>query len=324
MGNPKPGEQVRFQNGDVSLAGTLVLPRSRGPHPAIVFVHGSGRHTRDYYRTFADHFAKYGIASLVYDKRGVGESTGEFPHDTVSSFSDLADDALEGLAFLQSRQDIDPGRIGVWGISQGGWLGPLAASRSDMVAFIISVSGPGVDAHTQMNFAIPNLLRAEGSTEGEIKQALKDWALFDKLLHTIGTTGDGWDQLEALANRVRGKKWAQYVVDEAWFDGSGLRSSLATAVDEAGQDYLSHDPRAVLEKVTCPVLAIFGESDIIVPVKDSVSIFEEALSKAGNKDYTIKLFPRANHRIMVDNGYAEGYLEAMTDWLVERLFMHRQ
>ena len=186
MGNPKPGEQVRFQNGDVSLAGTLVLPRSRGPHPAVVFVHGSGRQTRDYYRTFADHFAKRGIAGLAYDKRGVGESTGEFPHDTVSSFSDLADDALEGLAFLQSRQDIDPGRVGLWGASQGGWLGPLAASRSDKVAFVICVSGAGVDADTQMNFAIPNLLRAEGSTEGEIKQALKARALFDKL-DSLGT-----------------------------------------------------------------------------------------------------------------------------------------
>ena len=80
-----------------------------------------------------------------------------------------------------------------------------------------------------------------------------------------------------------------------------MRSSLAAAVDGVGQDYLSHDPRAVLEKVTCPVLAIFGESNIIVPVKNSVSIFEEALHKAGNKDYTIKVFPRANHGINPDS-----------------------
>ena len=205
----------------------------------MVFIHGSGRQTRDYYRTFADHFAKHGIVGLVYDKRGVGESTGKFPHDTVSSFSDLANDALAGLAFLQSRQDIDPSRIGLWGLSQGGWLGSLAASRSDKVAFVICVGGSGVDARAQMNFAIPNLLRADGCTEGEIKEALDDRGRWYDLLHTIATRGDGWDQLAALANRVRRKKWAQYVVDERWFDGGDLRSSLTAAVEERGKDYLT-------------------------------------------------------------------------------------
>lgn len=319
MANPSSEEQVRFQNGDVVLAGTLVTPASTGPHPAVVFVHGSGRRTRDYYRTLADHFAEHGIAGLVYDKRGVGESTGEFPHDRISSFGDLANDALAGLSFLRSRQDIDASRIGVWGLSQGGWLGPLAASLSDNVAFVICVGGPGVDAHTQNNFAIPNLLREDGCTEGEIEEALADRALWYDLLRTIGATGDGWDQLEALANRARGEKWARFVVDEAWFDEGDLRSRLTAAVEEGDKVYLSHNPRAVLEKVTCPVLAIFGGSDVEVPVEDSISVFEEALSKAGNEDYTIKVFPGADHFVMIGEEYAEGYLDTMTGWLQERL-----
>ena len=237
MTNPSLEEQVQFQNGDVALAATLVMPGTSGPHPAVVFIHGSGRQTRDYYRLFADHFAKHGIAGLVYDKRGVGESTGEFPLDTVSSFSNLANDALTAMAFLQSRQDINTSRIGLWGISQGGWLGPLAASCSDKVAFVICVGGSGVDAHTQMNFAIPNLLRADGCTEEEIKEALADRALCYHLLHTIATTGDGWDKLEALANRVHGKKWSEYVVEEAWFEGGDLRPSLTAAVEQEGKEY---------------------------------------------------------------------------------------
>ena len=315
-------EPVHFKNDDVTLDGTLVKPDTTGPHPAVVFIHGSGRQTRDYYRTFADHFAKHGIAGLVYDKRGVGESIGKFPNDMVHSFGDLANDALSGLAFLQSRKDIDTSRTGLWGLSQGGWLGPLATTRSDKVAFVICVSGCGVDAHTQMNFAIPNLLRVDGCTEGEIKEALDDRALWYDLLHKIDTTGDGWDQLEALANSVHGKKWAQYVIDETWFDGGDLRSSLTAAVKEEGKAYLSHNPSAVLEQVTCPVLAIFGDSDVIIPVKDSVSVFEEALNKAGNKDYTIMMFAGANHRIMVDGEFADGYLDTMTDWLLERLDVH--
>ena len=77
-----------------------------------------------------------------------------------------------------------------------------------------------------------------------------------------------------------------------------------------------------MEKVSCPVLAIFGEGDTVVPVNDSISVFEEALKKAGNKDYTIKVFPAANHRVMVDDEYAEGYFDTMTGWLLERLNVH--
>ncbi len=315
-------EQVQFRNGDVTLAGTLVTPPSGGPHPAVVFIHGSGRHALDYYRTLAAHFARHGIAGLVYDKRGVGESTGEFPNDRVYGFSDLANDALAGLTLLRSRQDIDPTTTGLWGLSQGGWLGPLAVSRADEVAFLICVGASGVDAGAQMDFAIPNLLRADGCTEGEIKVALDDRALYYELVDRIDTTGEGMDELEALANRVRGKKWARYVVDEEWFEEGDLRSRLAAVVVEEAKDDWSHDSRGVLEKVTCPVLAIWGEDDIYVPVKDSISIFEDALTKAGNKDYTIKVFPGADHGLGVDGEHADRYLDTMTDWLLERVNVH--
>ena len=248
--NDPSSERVRFQNGEVSLAGTLVTPGSKGPHPAVVFIHGSGRDTLG--SSFADHFAKYGIAGLVYDKRGTGESTGEFPRDAISSFGDLANDALAGLAFLQSRDEIDANRIGFWGGSQGGWVGPLAASRSDNVAFVISVSGPGVDAHTQMNFAVPNLLRADGRTEREIKEVLDDRALGYDLLRTIAKTGDGWDKLEALAGRARDKKWAyQYQeFDETWFDRD--RGDHTGLVEEDDQSLLEPQSTDCLEKGDLP------------------------------------------------------------------------
>ena len=76
---------VRFSNDDVMLSGTLVLPQSNGPHPGVVFIHGSGPQTREGVKVFADRFVSYGIAGLVYDKRGVGYSTGEFPDDLIST-----------------------------------------------------------------------------------------------------------------------------------------------------------------------------------------------------------------------------------------------
>ena len=118
-------EAVRFQSGDVTLAGTLFIPDERGRHPAIVLFHGSGPEPRN--PSVADWFARHGVIVLTYDKRGVGESTGDF---RAVSFTELADDGLAAIQLLRARPDVDAERIGVWGLSQGGWLGPLAASRS--------------------------------------------------------------------------------------------------------------------------------------------------------------------------------------------------
>ena len=311
---------VRFSNGDVSLAGSLVLPRTNGPHPAVVFIHGSGRNTREHARYFADTFASHGIAGLVYDKRGVGGSTGVFPDDLISSFTDLADDAIAGQSFLRERSDIDSDRIGFWGFSQGGWLAPLAASRSDRTAFAIGVGGPGVDGETQMQYAIPNLMRAEGYAEKEIDQTLHDRTYLQNLLNEIATTGEGWEELEAQVDRIRKTGLPLYVgIPET--EGRDLRSAIN--LDDwrsEGSEAQEHDPYAVLAKLTCPVLSIYGECDASVPVAKSVEVFEAALEEAGNADYTIKVFPKANHGVRVGDDFAESYLDFMTSWLVERLF----
>ena len=311
---------VGFSNGDVTLSGTLVLPSTDGPHPAVVFIHGSGRNTRESLRFFADTFASHGIAGLVYDKRGVGDSTGDFREDLISSFVDLADDAIAGQSVLQERPDIASDRIGFWGFSQGGWLAPLAASRSERTAFVICVGGPGVDGESQMQFAIPNLMRADGFSEEAIVQTLKDRAHLQDLLHEIAVSGEGWEELDAQVERIKQTGLPLYVgIPET------DHQDISDAIDiEAWRPERSeaekHNPYAVLTKVTCPVLSIYGECDVSVPVAKSVEVFEAALEEAGNVDYTIKVFPKANHGVRVGDDYAEGYLDFMTSWMVERLF----
>ena len=311
---------VRFSNDDVTLSGTLVLPQTVGPHPAVVFIHGSGKNTREHLRFFADRLASHGIAGLVYDKRGVGESTGEFPDDLISSFGDLAGDAIAGQSLLSERPDIDSARIGFWGFSQGGWLAPLAATRSDKTAFVICVGGPGVDGESQMQFAIPNLMRADGFTEEEIAETLKDRAYIQVLLQEIADSGEGWDELEAQVDRIKRTGLPLYVgIPEA--ETKDLRSTInLDAWRNEGSEAEEHDPYAVLARLTCPVLSIYGECDASVPVAKSVEVFKRALDEAGNSDYTIKVFPKANHGVRVCDDYAEGYLDFMTSWLKERLF----
>jgi dipeptidyl aminopeptidase/acylaminoacyl peptidase len=143
-----PYETITFQNGDVTLAGTLDLPAGEGPFPAIVTIHGSPPLTRnDIYNLRISHFfVQHGYAVLRYDKRGAGESTGKYTgvgtEEGEAQVSVLAEDALAGVQFLKNHDLIDSDMIGLAGHSQAGWIIPLAASKSPDVAFMIISSGP--------------------------------------------------------------------------------------------------------------------------------------------------------------------------------------
>jgi pimeloyl-ACP methyl ester carboxylesterase len=302
-------EEVRFQNGNITLAGTLLLPVGKGPHPAVVFIHGSGPETRAASRFLADHFARRGIASLIYDKRGTGASTGNWES---AGFGDLADDALAAVQFLKSRTEINHRQIGLRGQSQGGWIAPLTASRSSDVAFIIIVSGPTVPPWQQETYKVQARTRAMGLPESEVVEAVG----LMKLKFEVASTGKGWEQLAAAWEKARGKKW---------YPLTNPLNTLA-ALQEVWRREFAFDPVPVLETVTCPLLGIYGESDSNVQTKESAAILEKALGKAGNKDFTIKIFPKADHAILVwpdPKGqshwlrFADGYIETMTEWLLK-------
>jgi uncharacterized protein len=138
-----------FPSGDVRLAYTLDVPTGTGPFPAIVMGHGSGTVTRYQGSSLARRLVDAGFAVLRYDKRGVGDSGGvyEIAGNVANServFPILAGDMLAGVEFLKTRSDVDPDRIGLFGVSQAGWIIPLAASRSSDVKFMILVVGPTV------------------------------------------------------------------------------------------------------------------------------------------------------------------------------------
>jgi dienelactone hydrolase len=150
-------DDVTFQNGGVTLHGTVVAPPGGSKLPGLVMVHGSGEHHRDDYRFEAEAFARQGIATLIYDKRTDGYSTFE------RSYSTLADDAVAAVEALRKRPEVDPARVGVWGLSEGGWVAPLAASKSpEHVAFVVTLGANGVEPVRQQAWAIENQLRRLG------------------------------------------------------------------------------------------------------------------------------------------------------------------
>ena len=305
---PYKEEDVRFQSGGFTLAGTLRLPLTGGRHPALFLLQGSGDVDREGESFYADHFARHGIATLVYDKRGTGRSGGDFREE---SFDDFAADQLAGIHYLQSRSEINPRSVGLYGRSHGGMVVPLAASLSKDVAFIINVSGAGVPPYQQVTYQAEAQMRRDGFSEGEIAEAVAYMNLKWKVART---GGEGWDKLQAATQDASKKKWL-------------VRAHPATKLEDIVPSWklqMGYNPMPALEKVKCPVLAIFGELDTLTPVAETTANYRKALRKAGNKDHTTKVFPNADHALLVwpkpaDLSHwpvlAAGYLDTMTNWI---------
>jgi pimeloyl-ACP methyl ester carboxylesterase len=310
-------EEVRFCSDGHTLAGVLVLPTTRGPHAAVVFVHGSGQLNRNdwtLHPELREHFAHHGIASLCWDKPGVGASEGDW---TRQSFHDRAREVLDAVGFLRERADIDPRHVGLWGISQGGWICPLAASLSPDVAFLILVSAPAGTIAEQDLFRVEQGMRADGMPQEEIDRARGFARRRIELIRT-GT----FEELDAAQRESASQRWfADYV------------HRLGPRDFAFGAKNIGYDGRLALPGVKCPVLVIVGERDTVVPSKEGAATITGILTRTGNTDVTVKIFPEADHFLhQATTGgptemaagnrvrtFVPGYLTTLTDWLGERL-----
>ena len=162
--------------------------------------HGGGAQRREFVWGLGYVLAARGIAVLIYDKRGVGESKGNWGE---ASFEDLADDAVAGAKFLQSNSEIDPKRIGFWGLSQGGWIAPLAASRFPDAAFAVAISGGGLTPAATELFDTEYELGKAGFSAKDVEQAL----VFQRLKNEIIRSFDKWDQYLSMRNTVKDRPW---------------------------------------------------------------------------------------------------------------------
>lgn len=309
-------EAVRFASEKANLAGTLVLPEGTGAHPAVVLFHGSGPQRRDLFT--ARWFASQGVAALTYDKRGVGESTGDF---RAIPFMELCDDGLAAVGYLKSRKEIDAKRIGVWGLSQGGWLGPLAASRSADVTFVIAVSGPGVSPGEQMIVYYANELRRQGLPEGDVAEA----SAVRRDIWNYMSSGNGYEKAKAELQEARGKKWfnqAKAQQDDS-FGTLPRPEDLSKPVGRSllwfGQE-MNYNPVVALRALKVPALFLFGDRDQLIPVQESVAVLQRVLKEDAHHDFTIREFADDDHEMRVDVGERSGeidsdYLNTMREWL---------
>jgi len=309
-------EAVSFVSGSVTLAGTFVHPNGSQRYPAVVLFHGSGPEKRNLF--MARWFAAHGVAALTYDKRGVDESSGNF---RTVPFMDLCDDGLAAVRYLKARREIDSKQIGVWGLSQGGWLAPLAASHSVDISFVIAVSGPGVSPGEQMLFYYANELRARGLPEVDVREA----TTLRRDVWNYLCSGEGYEEAKGELNKARTKRWYNDVKAQQDNLFGPLQKPLE--VNKPGNPTwnwfnreMNYDPVPALRALRVPALFVFGAEDRLVPVEESAAVIRQVLTRSGNRDFTIKVFQDDDHGMCRTTSYpgcdvdAE-YLETMRKWL---------
>ncbi|MBW2693447.1 MAG: hypothetical protein JRE57_12580 [Deltaproteobacteria bacterium] len=259
-------ETLTFQHGQNRVVGDLSLPDALAPYPAVVFVHGSGPATRhsDYLKSIGNEFLRRGFATFIWSKPGVDESTGHYLKQTMEM---RAEEVAAAMAHLAKRSDIDADQIGLWGISQAGWVMPMVPTYRS-VAFVISVSGSAQTGQKQDLFGTANELAQIGFSDDELADALDHRLEFYDLIHEGLTYEEFLPRQQAWLAEMKSRPWYPTLeshLDELIFQDFVMEADpqiyeFVSINDQNGS--LVSPPR--LKNLEMPVLAIYGSEDTLV------------------------------------------------------------
>lgn len=323
---PYKEEEVTFSNDQahVSLSGTLTLPQGPGPFPVAVLLSGSGPHDRDEtiegHRPFlvlADHLTRKGIAVLRFDKRGVGKSTGNYDEATTQDF---AADAQAAVAYLKTRKDFDPKRIGLIGHSEGGLLAPIVASRSTDIAWVVLLAAPALKGEDILLLQSELIMKVAGIDEEQITRTLD----FNKQTYALAR-----QEKDPAAFETKLSDLVQSTGMGALVPPATLQAQVRTMASPWFREILDYDPVPALQKTLCPLLALTGQKDLQVPPVENLSRIKKTLEDAGNKDFLTTELPGLNHLFQhaptgspseyggIEETMAPEALDALSDWLLK-------
>lgn len=306
------------------LAGTLTLPKKEGKFPVVILISGSGPQNRNEeifehkpFLVLADYLTRKGIAVLRFDDRGTGKSTGEFKSATTLDF---VKDVQAGLAYLQTRKEIDRNKIGLIGHSEGGIVAPLIAENSKEVDFVVLLAGPGIQGNELLLLQKEKLERQMNISENEIQQGKEIFkGAYDIIVKSSASRDVMKSQIitylkEKLANKLNGDQI------------NALAGSITTPWMIG---FLKLDPSVALEKVKCPVLALNGEKDMQIDADINLEAIKNALAKGGNKNTMIKKLPNLNHLFQecetgspneyasIEQTFSPVALEEISSWILK-------
>jgi len=316
-------EEIVFHSGSFTIVGDLRLPEGSGPYPVVVFVHGDGPNSRTAggtYLPIMERMARAGYATFAWDKPGTGESTGEIDRSHLGA--QRAQIVLDAMDVLRARSDIDADQIGLWGISQAGYVMPRVLAMSEDIAFLIAISCPGVAGVDQGAYLVSAQAVCAGVSEEDAERMRQLLTSIERV-----ESYDGYVQYKELLDALPGIGAAAIfsyrtgvMPEEEWH-----------APDLQGEYFWN--PIEVIEQATIPVLAFFGEKDTQVDPIQGAQAYREALGRAGNRNFRVELIPGTDHNIILSEtgcleerenrprrewtNYAPEYLDVLEEWLRE-------
>jgi pimeloyl-ACP methyl ester carboxylesterase len=314
-------EEIVFHSESFKIFGDLKMPEGPGPHPVILFVHGDGPNSRTSggtYPPIMKRMLSVGYATFAWDKPGSGKSKGRIDRSRLQE--QRAQIVLDAIEVLKSRPDIDLNRIGLWGISQAGYVMPRVLLKSKDVAFMIAISCPGVAGVEQGAYLVSAQAICAGVSQEDAAQMRSLLSAIEKV-ETYVEYVEVKNQLDSLpgieAASIFGYRKGPRPQDE-WHEPN------------LDGDYF-WDPIVVIEKTTIPVLAVFGGRDTQIDPIQGAQAYRDALTRAGNKNFRVELIPGTDHNIILSKtgciderenrsrgdwtNYAPEYLNIIEEWL---------
>jgi len=319
---PYREEEVSYGNpaAKIVLAATLTIPSGNGPFPAVLLIAGSGPQDRDEglmghkpFLVLADYLTRKGIVVLRADKRGRGRSQGNYAQAVMADF---ASDAEAGIAYLKTRREVDPRKIGVLGHGEGAVEASMVAIHNSDVAFVVMMAGSGVPGDQLLPEQVKLMDEASGKSSAEIAS---DLATQKEVLAAVEKETDPSLLDQDLRDKLAGK-----VPDEQ------IEMQIRAVTSPWFRDFIQYDPATTLAKLTCPVLVINGEKDLQVPPRQNLPPIRKALQAAGNTNFEIDELPGLNHRFQTaKTGAVSEYseieetmspvaLDKITSWILKQ------
>jgi uncharacterized protein len=312
-------QNLNFKSNGNEVFGRLITPIVKeGKLPVIVFIHGSGPEdysSSDNYRYLWEEFTKIGFACYAWNRPGVGQSQGKWYELSVE---DRANEVIDAVNELKKLDIIDSSKIGFWGISQAGWIIPKVAKKMKP-AFVITVSSPVTTAFNQELYRVKSEMKVGGFSKKDIQKAI----LYNRKLLKLIKKDKPYKWFSALQKETESEKWADNVIrgDEIVY------SYLRIVFKKDSPPNLTH--------LNCPILAIWGEKDLVVPPKKGFETYKKSLVLIGNQNFMLKIIPNADHTLTLNRTgkrsetikrreqyvtnpkeiFATGYVSLMSNWL---------
>lgn len=283
-----------------TLAGQVRLPAGDGPFPAIALSHGGGPQNRNGWgmrispviAPVEQRFLDLGFMVATWDKPGTGESTGDWRTENQSGFIECSRNLIQVVRYLRTLKECRS-PVGVWGLSQGGSVGPQAAGLGNDIDFVIGASSSWTSGTAQEEYRIETTLRSMGFPEPDISAAVLATQALHGILRTARSVDEAWTEICVLADRHR---------QERWFFQSMLRYAHEWGL-EAVKLHQAEPPGTLtpldhLARTRCPVLLQWGQVDAVVDCHRNAALVHDLIAQHRLCNIKTITYPGCDHGLM--------------------------